>query len=1026
MQNNKVTTAEKSFTDIFIKRPVFATCLSLMIFLTGLVSMTHMDLRQFPKVNSSVITITVTYPGATSDVMEGFITTPIEEAISAVDGIDYITSQNTEGQSVVSVNMQLNANVDAAMTEINSDVSSLLTQFPKDINNPVITKSDAGSYPLLFLQASSTTLDTEALTDYLIRVVQPQLQMVDGVSQAEIMGERMYAMRIWLDPYLMASRNITSPDVYNAINNYNVIAPSGAIKTKYQEIDLYSSTDLKTAEDFDNMLLRNDGGQIVRIKDVGKAMLGAANTDFSVFANGKPSTFIAIMQKSDANPLTIQQGIIQLLNKIRPSFPQGVSVDPFYDFTKYISSSIHEVVVTLVEACIFVFLVIFFMLGSFRSVFVPLVTIPLSLMGACIIMLALGFSLNLLTLLAFVLAIGLVVDDAIVVLENVHRHLEEGLTPKQAALTGAHEISFAVIAMTLTLAAVYAPIGFMGGLTGSLFTEFAFTLAGAVIVSGFVALTLSPMMCSKIYRQGENLHAGLAGVADKFFDKLRAGYKRLLKIMIKARYIVLVGALAVYGLCYFLYSGLQSELAPVEDQSAFFVIGIGPAAANLDFTETQTAKQVKLVQKLVPELESVAVVNGYPTGINSSFGLVVLKPWEDRKRTAMEMRDKLFFPLWSIPGMEFFPSLPPALPGPSGFTPVMFVLRTIGDYPQLEQSAKKLMQEAQQWGGVVNLNTDLKIDQPQVHVEVDRDKAAMLGISMQDISLTLNTFLSMPIVNYFEQNGRSYQVLPQLYRKYRNIPDALNNLNLRAANGDMVPLANLVKITEDVIPESRNHFQQLRSATINANLSPGVSLGTALQKLEQLAKTTLPAGILVDYAGESRQLIQESGNTWLLFLFALVFIYLVLAAQFESFRDPFIVMLTVPLAVTGAFLGLYVCDGTLNIYTNIGLVTLIGLITKNGILIVEFANQKQEKGAEFLDAIIDGAATRLRPILMTTFAMILGSVPLMLASGAGAVSRAQMGFVIVFGISFGTLLTLFVVPTAYYLFATKKKVDIAS
>lgn len=1011
---------QKRFTDIFILRPVFAICISLVVLLTGLVCYSKMDVRQYPRLDASVVQIIVTYPGANSEVMEGYVTTPIEGAISVVDGLDYITSQSTQGQSKINVFMKLGYDINAALTDVSTQVASVRNQLPPDINDPVITKTDPTAMPLLLLNVTSSKLSDEQLSDYLVRAVQPQIQMQNGVNSAQILGERVYSMRIWLDPQLMAAHNVTANDINNTINAQNIIAPAGALKAPQQIFNLYSSTDLNNPKQFNNMIIRNDNGQLVKIKDIGQAILGAQNTDFSVFANDKSSTFMNVIAKSNANPLDVVKEVTKLLTQIRSRLPEGMTITDFFDSTKFIIVSLEEVAKTIFEACIFVFLVIFFMLGSFRAVFVPLVTIPLSLAGACIIMLAMGFSINILTLLAFVLAIGLVVDDAIVVLENVHRHLEVGLTPKQAALIGAREISFAVIAMTLTLAAVYMPIGFMSGLAGKLFTEFAFTLAGSVIVSGFIALTLSPMMCSKIYRANENFHAGLPGFIDRNFSKVRNGYKKVLRNIIKKRYFVALFALLVYASCYFLAKGLQTELAPDEDTGSIFGIVYAPATTNLDYTQGQT-KKLADIYRAIPEKENYLVVNGYPSGVNSAFSVLVLKDWSQRKRTAMQIRDQLLGQMWAIPGVLAFPSIPSSLPGAGGYTPVQFVINTVGDYVSLEKNTIKFIDELQKWGGVANINRDLKIDQAQVDINIDYNKAGILGIKMSDIAQSLNTFLSMPQNNYFIMNGYSYQVLPQLYRKYRDIPDALNNLNLKTASGDLVPLSNFVTLKEEIIPESRNHFQQLRSTTITANLTPGVSLGTALKYMNTLAKQVFPENASIDYSGPSRQLMQGSGSTGQLFLFALIFIYLVLAAQFESFRDPFIVMLTVPLAIAGALAGLYLCKGTLNIYTQIGLVTLVGLITKNGILIVEFANQQQERGMAFHRAIIEAASQRLRPILMTTFAMILGALPLAMATGAGAVSRAQMGFVIVFGISFGTLLTLFVVPSAYYMFATRIK-----
>jgi multidrug efflux pump len=1016
---------QKRFTDVFVKRPVFSASLSLIILLIGLVALKNMDVRQYPKITASKVTIVTNYNGAPPDIIEGFITTPIEQAVSAADGIDYMTSQSIQGQSTITINMLLGFDVNSAMTDIANKVSSV-GGLPKDLNNPpVITKSDISSSPFLMFNVDDPNMNAEQITDYIIRVIQPQIQMVDGVSTAQVMGAREYAMRIWLNPYLMTSHDVTAVDVFNAIRTYNVITPSGTVKSTNQQINVYSPTDIKTADVFNNILLKNKNGKLVQLKDVGQAVLGAQNTDFSVSVNDKASTLIQVTQKADANPLTLAVSVKKLVAKISGSLPSGMKISTFYDSTKFIIASINEVKKTLIESCIFVFLVIFLMLGSFRAVFVPLVTIPLSLLGACIIMSALHFSINTLTLLSFVLAIGLVVDDAIVVLENVHRHLEEGLTPKQASLVGAREIAFAVIAMTITLAAVYAPIGFTSGLVGQLFTEFAFTLAGAVIVSGFIALTLSPMMCSKLYRPGMNLHAGLAGFSDKFFEKLRDGYRNTLKGVIKFRFVIAIIALIIYVSVYFLFGGLQKELAPEEDPANIFVIANGPASTNLPYTEGQTQQLAQVYKNLIPEKENYVIVNGYNmlTGspaVNAALSVINLTDWDQRKRTAMQIRDSLMFPIWAIPGIQAFPVIMPSLPGASGFTPISLALNTTGTYQDLEASVKKFVAEAQQWGGVTNITYDLKIDQPQINAVIDRNKAADLGISMSDISTTLSTFLAKPIVNYFDINGLSYQVIPRLYLNYRDLPTALNNLNVRTKTGQLIPLSNIVTLKEEVIPESNNHFQQLRSATINANLAPGVTTGTALEHLTQMAHTTLPKSIQVDYAGASRQYIKTSGTTTALFLFALIFIYLILAAQFESFRDPLVVMLTVPLAIAGALIGLYICHGTINIYTEIGLVTLIGLITKNGILIVEFANQQQERGMAFLDSIIEGASTRLRPIVMTSAAMILGAIPLMFASGAGAVSRTQMGYVIVFGMTIGTFFTLFVIPVAYYLIAAKK------
>lgn len=1011
---------QKRFTDIFIQRPVFATCISLLIFTAGIVSFFKMDVRLYPKIDTSIVNITVEYPGANSEVMEGFVATPIEQAVSSVDGIDYITSQSIQGQTTVTANLNLGYDVNTAITDITNQVEAIRGELPQGIYDPVITK-ESPDFPMQYFTASSIKMDQKQLTDYLIRVIQPQIQTIDGVATAEILGGRQYAMRIWLDPYKMAAHNVTASDIFNAVKTQNIIAPAGSLKDKFQQINLYSSTDLKNAKQFNDLVIRkNSSGNLVRIKDVGEAILGAQNMDFSAFVNGQNIIFLSVSAKPNTNVLNVEKRITKILPHIKENLPKGTTFNSFFDATKFIKVSINEVVKTILEACTFVFLVIFLMLGSFRTILIPIVTIPLSLTGACIIMLALHFSINTITLLAFILAIGLVVDDSIVVSENIHRHIEYGLSPKQAALTGAREISFAVIAMTLTLVAVYAPIGFMSGLTGQLFIEFAFALAGAVLISGFVALTLSPMMCSKIYQSSENMRAGLSGYVDNVFSKLRNSYKKSLSIIIKFRYLVVIGALIIYACAYFLYAITQHDLAPNEDKGIIFTVMKGPGSANLDYMEQRSTKLAPIYKNLIPEMDSYMIVNGF-LGTNSAFSLLKLKDWDQRKRTAMQIRDSLFGPIWGIPGIIAFPAVPPAIPGSGGYTPVELVLSTLGNYQDLEKESNKFIHEAQQWGGLVNINSDLSIDQPQVNINIDRDRAADLGINMDQISLSLNTFLSMPRINYLNIKGRSYEVLPQLYRQYRDLPDALNILNVRTQSGEMVPLSNLANLQEEIIPESINHFQQLRSATIKANLAPGVSLGTALSYLSNLAEKTLPQNIHIDYAHESRQYIQTAGTITGLFIFALIFIYLVLAAQFESFRDPFIIMLTVPLAFAGALLGIHICHGTLNIYTEIGLVTLIGLITKNGILIVEFANQQQRRGLSLHDAIIEGAATRMRPILMTTSAIILAGLPLAMATGAGAVSRSQMGFVIIFGMGIGTLFTLFVIPAMYSILASEIK-----
>jgi len=1006
------------FTDIFIKRPVFATTVSLIILLVGLGSYFMLPVRQFPKIDASVITVNTTYPGANADLIEGFVTTPMENAIAGADGIDYMRSSSTQNSSAITVQMNLDYDIDRALTNISNEVQSVMWEMPKDIYDPVVAKNDPNAEPIMWISFQSNAISAEALTDYLIRVVQPQLQMQNGVGQAMIVGSQEYAMRIWLDPYLMAAHKVTASDIKMALNANNVQAAAGKLKGNLQQYTVYSSTDLRTPEEFNNLIIRNENGVIVRIKDIGQAELGSNNENFSVYMKGQKAIFVAIVPKSTANPLDVAKEINKILPQIRDHLPTGIDFSILYDASQFISASLIEVRDTIFTACIFVFLVIFLMIGSFRAVIVPIVTIPLSLVGVCAFMLAVNYTINTLTLLAFVLAIGLVVDDAIVVLENIHRHLAEGKSAFDAALEGAREIAFAVIAMTLTLAAVYAPVGFVTGLTGTLFSEFAFTLAGTVMFSGFIALTLSPMMCSKLYKGETNLNAGFAGLVNKFFDKLILGYKTFLDKVLKAWYLIIIIALIIYGSCYLLYIHLPAELAPNEDQGVVMGIVQAPAAANLDYTEKQT-QILENIFKTMPDVINYGVVNGYPNGVNSAFTLILLSPWDQRKITAMEVDNQLMQEMWAIPGILAFPSVPPPLPGTSGYTPISFVLKTTNSYDYLNTESEKFKVALEKAGFLMNIQSDLRIDQPQTVVDVKRNEAGVLGINMDDVATSLNIFLSEPITTWFEMNGRSYQVIPRLFDRFRKTPGALDNLELRTQSGKLIPLSNIVNVTEQVIPESLNHFQQLRSATLTANLAPGITMGNALEKMNEIAKQILPKDIQVDYADQSRQYYQSEGKMGPVFMFAIIFIYLILAAQFESFRDPFIVMLSVPLSIAGALALMLLGGASINIYTQIGLITLVGLITKNGILIVEFANQQQEKGIEFREAILTAASYRLRPILMTTCAMILGALPLVFATGAGSVSRTQIGLVIVGGMSFGTLLTLFVVPTAYYMFATK-------
>jgi len=1010
------------FTDIFIKRPVFATVLSLIILLVGIRAFMSLPTRQFPQIAASVINVNTSFPGASPQIMEGFISTPIENALSGINGIDYITSASSTSSSSISVFFRLGYDINKAVTNVSNAVSSVRYSLPKDIEDPVIAEVDPNAEPIIYIPFLSNTLSSEDITDYLIRAVQPQISTLPGVAQAPIFGERLYSMRIWLNPELMAAHDVTANEVTQTLLNNNVQTAAGYFDSEWEEFDITAKTDLRTPAQFNNLVLKNDNGNLVRLSDIGYAALGPQSDRVSVDINGKNSIVLAIVPQSTANPLDISTEVQAVLPHIMKSLPNGLKAVMMWDSSRFIAQSIKEVYKTILEATLFVVLVIFLFLGSFRNSLIPLITIPLSIIGVCSIMLALNYSINVLTLLAWVLAIGLVVDDAIVVVENIHRHIEEGLSPFDAALKGAREIGFAVVAMTLTLAAVYAPIGFVTGLTGALFSEFAFTLAGAVIISGFVALTLSPMMCSKLLNHSEK--AGLPEKIDIVFNRFMLKYQYFLKKVLQHKRVILVIAALIYASCYFLYSTLPHELAPQEDQGVIMAAVQGPSNANLNYTISQTQKLAQ-IYKTIPEQIGYGFINGYAgtPAVNSAFSFMVLKPWNERQRSAQQIIGSLFPQFWALPGVKAFPFNLPPLPGSSGFTPVQFVLKTTGSYNELNTAAQKLIEIAgKQNPKLLNMNSDLKMDNAQIDIDLDRNKATDLGIPMSAVNNTLNIAYGQPLLSKFNMNGRSYYVIPQLLPQFSQSAQQIGNLNLRTTSGQLVPLSSISTIKQAVETLSLNHFQQLRSATITASLAPGYTLGQALDYLDKTAQKSLPQNIQYDYAGQSRQLVQASGAMEETFIFAVLFIFLVLAAQFESFVDPLIVMMSVPLSTAGALAALhFVHGGTLNIYTQIGLVTLIGLISKHGILIVEFANQLQDKGRDKVTAVIEAASIRLRPVLMTTFAMILGALPLALSSGAGANARSQLGWVIIGGMAFGTFFTLFVIPTLYALLASTRK-----
>ncbi len=1009
------------FTDLFIKRPVLATVVSLLILVLGLRSVGLLPVRQYPFIQSAVVTVQTTYYGADPALVAGFITTPLENSIAQANGIDYLTSSSRQSVSTIQAYLRLNYDPNKALTEINTRVNAVLNQLPRDAQQPVITVAIGETIDSMYIGFSSTVLPTNKITDYLIRVVQPKLQAVDGVQTAEILGQRQFALRAWLDPEKMAAFGVTGTDVSNALAANDFISALGRTKGQMVTVDLTADTSLHTVDEFKNLVLRQKNGALVRLGDVATVSLGAEDYDTAVTFDGKSAVYIGIKVAPTANLLTVIGGVRNVFPSIAAQLPQGLDGRIVYDATKYVNSSIREVIRTLVEALLIVTVVIFLFLGTVRSVIIPTIAMPLSLIGAFFIMLVLGYTINLLTLLALVLAIGLVVDDAIIVVENVHRHMEAGMKPLPAAIQGARELAGPIIAISVVLIAVYVPIGFMGGLTGALFTEFAYTLAGAVAVSAVIALTLSPMMSSRFLKPYK--HDGqhrFASWVDRQFGNLRSLYERLLHASLNTLAVTGVFAAIILISIYFLYASSKSELAPDEDQGLIIALTTAAPNATLDQTLLST-RQVYDVFASYPETDHVFQFAG-AGALNIAYGGMVFKPWEERKRTSMELLPQVQGKLGQIAASRSAAFLRPPLPGSSGL-PVQFVIGTTESYERLNEVSQALVGKAYASGMFAYLDSDLKLDKPQTTVEIDRDKAAELGLTMRDVGGALGSMLGGGYVNYFSLAGRSYKVIPQTVREERLNADQLRHYYLKTPGGASIPLSTIIKLKTTVVPESLNHFQQLNGATISAVLSPGVTLGEALDTLRNIAKDSLPQGYSVDYGGQSRQFVQESTALEVTFIFSLIIIFLALAALFESFRDPFTVLISVPMSICGAmiFISLGVGHASLNIYTEVGLVTLMGLISKHGILIVQFANDLQREGKGKREAVETAAAIRLRPILMTTAAMVLGVLPLVTASGAGAAGRFNMGIVIMTGIAIGTLFTLFVVPAMYMFLAAEHK-----
>ncbi len=1013
------------FTDIFIKRPVLALVVSLMILLLGMKSVFDLNVRQYPELQNAVVNITTVYVGADADLIQGFITTPLEREIASAQGIDYIKSTSLSGVSSIQVYLRLDYDPNEALTQIAAKVNKLRNQLPEASEDPTVELSVGDTTAAMYLSFYSDILDNNQITDYLVRVVEPRLSTVPGVQRARILGDRTFAMRIWMQPDRMAALGVTASDVYNALRSNNVLAALGSTKGSMVQVDLTAATDLNTPEQFRDLVVRSTDDAIVRLGDIASVVLGSESYSTSVSFNGKSATFMGIEVAPDANSLDVIKRVRdEAWPQILAQLPEGLEANIPYDSTRYIQDAINEVIQTLVEAIVIVIVVIYLFLGSMRSVLIPAVTVPLSMIGACFLMLLMGFSINLLTLLAMVLAIGMVVDDAIIVLENIHRHIEEGMKPFAAAIKGARELLGPVIAMTITLVAVYLPIGFIGGLTGTLFVEFAFTLAGAVLLSGVIALTLSPMMSAMLLRSPEEEKGNrFAHWLDAKFEALRLSYRSTLHGALEDKHVIATFGGIILVSCFFLFKTSPTELAPEEDQGFFLMLSQSDSFSSLDYL-TRFTNELTRIANAIPEKENYFQLNGVggggsAVGSNTTISGIVMKPWTERERSTKEVLTEVTGKAGEVAGLRNAVFAPPSLPSGGGGFPVEFIITSTASPQAMLEASNAVLGKAMASKKFIFMQSDLKIDKPQVKVDVDREKAALLGISMSTLAADMSAMLSGGFANRFSMESRSYKVIPQVERAERLNPDQLAQYYTRTAAGELIPLSTVVTLRETVQPQSLNRFQQLNAVTLSGVPRPGVTLGEALAVLEQAAAESLPKDYSVDYAGQSRQYKTEGSALVLTLFFALIVIYLVLAAQFESFRDPLIMLVTVPMSICGALLFLniaaffQVAGATINIYTQVGLVTLIGVISKHGILIVEFANQLQKQGLSRRLAIEEASSIRLRPVLMTTAALVLAMIPLLIASGPGAAARFSMGLVIASGMTIGTLFTLFVVPAMY-------------
>ncbi|WP_347368799.1 multidrug efflux RND transporter permease subunit VmeD [Vibrio vulnificus] len=1007
------------FTDVFIKRPVLAVSISFLIALLGLQAVFKMQVREYPEMTNTVVTVTTSYYGASADLIQGFITQPLEQAVAQADNIDYMTSQSVLGKSTITVNMKLNTDPNAALADILAKTNSVRSQLPKEAEDPTVTMSTGSTTAVLYIGFTSDELSSSQITDYLERVINPQLFTINGVSKVDLYGGLKYALRVWLDPAKMGALRLTATDVMGVLNANNYQSATGQVTGEFVLYNGSADTQVSNVQELENLVVKSGDGEVIRLGDIAKVTLEKSHDVYRASANGQEAVVAAINAAPSANPINIAADVLKLLPQLERNLPSNIKMNVMYDSTIAINESIHEVVKTIVEAAVIVLVVITLFLGSFRAVIIPIVTIPLSLIGVAMVMQAMGFSWNLMTLLAMVLAIGLVVDDAIVVLENVDRHIKEGESPFRAAIIGTREIAVPVIAMTLTLGAVYAPIALMGGITGSLFKEFALTLAGSVFVSGIIALTLSPMMCSKMLKAHEKpskfeekVHHVLDGMTNR--------YEKMLKAVMDHRPVVIGFALIVFGTLPVLFKFIPSELAPSEDKGVVMLMGTGPSNANLDYLQN-TMNDVNKILSDQPEVEFAQVFTGVPNS-NQAFGLATLKPWSQREASQAEITKRVGGLVSNVPGMAVTAFQMPELPGAGSGLPIQFVITTPNSFESLYTIASDILSEVTSSPLFVYSDLDLKYDSATMKIKIDKDKAGAYGVTMQDIGITLGTMMADGYVNRIDLNGRSYEVIPQVERKWRLNPESMKNYYVRAADGKAVPLGSLITIDVIAEPRSLPHFNQLNSATVGAVPSPGTAMGDAINWFENIASSKLPTGYNHDYMGEARQFVTEGSALYATFGLALAIIFLVLAIQFESIRDPIVIMVSVPLAICGALIALAWGLATMNIYSQVGLITLVGLITKHGILICEVAKEEQlHNKRSRIDAVMEAAKVRLRPILMTTAAMIAGLIPLMYATGAGAAQRFSIGIVIVAGLAIGTLFTLFVLPVIYSYLAEKHK-----